>query len=138
MAPIKDAINSKDNLYFLDSKLNQVVRLDCTASALLPLAIIKQKRDEVTASLKGKTPVTSSDSDLNDQYIAVNDYLTDSNVNRPSTSMATKLDGLVQAMIKQAGDDALTNIKGCGSTADEQKLQQAQVQFNQRYIARRH
>ncbi|KAJ7083880.1 hypothetical protein C8R44DRAFT_52761 [Mycena epipterygia] len=111
MAPIKDAINSKDNLYFLDSKLNQV------------------KRDEVTASLKGKTPATSSDSDLNDQYIAVNDYLSDSNVNRPSTSMATKLDGLVQAMLKQAGDDALTNIKGCGSTSDEQKLQQAQAKF---------
>jgi hypothetical protein len=28
MAAIKDAINSKDNLFFLDGKLNQVVRLD--------------------------------------------------------------------------------------------------------------
>jgi hypothetical protein len=59
----------------------------------------------------------------------VNDYLTDASVNRPSTSMAAKLDSLVQAMVKQAGDDALKNIKGCGSAANEQILAQAQVLF---------
>ncbi|KAJ7083892.1 hypothetical protein C8R44DRAFT_822173 [Mycena epipterygia] len=106
MAPIKDAINSKDNLFFLDQGLNGV-GLDCTQNPRKP------------------------DSEKNDQYVAVNDYLTDSNVSRLSMSMATKLDSLIQAMLKQAGVDALANIKGCGSTADEQKLQQAQVQFNQ-------
>ncbi|KAJ6509657.1 hypothetical protein DFH09DRAFT_1100713 [Mycena vulgaris] len=111
MAAIKDAINSKNNLFLLDSKLNQV------------------KRDEVTASLKGKTPATSANSDLNEQYIAVNDYLTDSSVTRPSTSMASKLDTLVQAIVKQAGDDALKNIKGCGTTANQQQLTQARAKF---------
>jgi hypothetical protein len=41
--------------------------------------------------------------------------------------MASKLDGLVETMLKNVGDEALKNIKGCNSKADEEKLKEAQV-----------
>jgi hypothetical protein len=86
-----------------------------------------QKRDEVTASLKGKQPVTSVDSDFNDQVIAVNDYLTDTNVNGPSKTLAAELDTLVKSMLDTAAEDALKNIESCGTPADKDKLAQAKV-----------
>ncbi|KAJ6521178.1 hypothetical protein DFH09DRAFT_1278163 [Mycena vulgaris] len=114
MAPIKAAINAKNNLFFLDKKLNQV------------------KRDEVTASLKGQTPVTSVSADLNKQRIAVNGYLTDTSVNGPSITLAKKLDTLVAAMLTKAEDQGLAHIKSCAVTtaaADEKALKAAKAKL---------
>jgi len=112
MADIKAAINGKSNLFFLDDKLNQV------------------KRDEVTASLKGQAPKASVQTDLSKQRIAVNDYLTDTSVNGPSTKLATKLDTLIGTMLTKVQTDALANIKSCGGTAaDEAKIKAAKAKL---------
>ncbi|KAJ6529292.1 hypothetical protein B0H19DRAFT_1333164 [Mycena capillaripes] len=114
MADIKAAINGKTNLFFLDDKLNQV------------------KRDEVTASLKGQAPKASLQSDLSKQRIAVNDYLTNTSVNGPSTKLATKLDTLIAAMLTKVETDALANIASCAGTtktADADALKAAKAKL---------
>ncbi|KAJ7028633.1 hypothetical protein C8F04DRAFT_1118736 [Mycena alexandri] len=111
MKPIIDAINGKSNLFFLDRKLNQV------------------KRDEVTASLKGQAPKTSS-KDLKEQRVAVDEYLTDTSVNGPSLTLAKKLDSLAAAMLTKAETQALAHIKSCAVTtaaADEKALKAAKA-----------
>jgi hypothetical protein len=78
-------------------------------------------------SLQRSTRRKESDQDRNSRFVAVNEYLSDSSVNGPSIKMASKLDDLVETILKNAGDEALKNIKGCNSKTDEEKLKEAQV-----------
>jgi hypothetical protein len=93
-----------------------------------PTGVHEQKRDEVTASLKGQAPKASLQADLSKQRIAVNEYLTNTSVNGPSIKLATKLDTLIDTMLTKVQTDALANIKSCGGTpADEAKVKAAKV-----------
>lgn len=114
LATIKATINSADNLFFLDEDLNGLVRLESFCGY-------------GSAALSKNDPKPDASQVKNSQYVAINDYLTDSKVRGPSISMASKLDGLVKTMIQQAGAEALKNIKGCNSADDEKKLAEAQV-----------
>lgn len=83
----------------------------------------------MTASLKGQKPNTSS-GDLKKQRVAVNKYVTDTNVNGPSLTLAKKLDSLVAEMLDKAETQALAHIKSCAVTtaaADEKALKAAKV-----------
>ncbi|KAJ7182926.1 hypothetical protein C8R43DRAFT_17157 [Mycena crocata] len=114
MAPVIQAINGKNNLFFLDKKLNQV------------------KRDQVTASLKGQAAKASVSTDLSDQRVGINEYLTNKSVNGPSITLAKNLDKLASEMLTKAEVKALTNIKSCGgatAAADEKALKAAKAKF---------
>ncbi|KAJ7630056.1 hypothetical protein DFH06DRAFT_1303917 [Mycena polygramma] len=114
MAPLVTAINSQNNLFFLDKKINQV------------------KRDEVTASLKGQAAKPSISTALSSQRVAVNDYLTDTSVKQPSITLAKKLDTLAAAMLTNAETEGLANIKSCAgttATADEAALKAAKTKL---------